>query len=175
MDFDISEEQELLLGTTRQLVENKCPLVRVREIFDGDSGHDAQFWKSLIEIGLGGTGISEEFGGAGLELSTVTTPTSWFAASTTGIASRSLEAWLSPRADLPLGPRSGSSGHPRIPGFTRRPQPASMPDRRALSVRSITTTSTASTLGKGLEWEAQCRFIASRRPSMPTNRPSMRH
>ena len=68
MDFDISEEQELLLGTTRQLVENKCPLVRVREVFDGDSGHDPQFWKSLVEIGLGGTAIPEEFGGAGLEL-----------------------------------------------------------------------------------------------------------
>ena len=68
MDFDISEEQELLLGTARQLVENECPLVRVHEIFDGDSGHDAQFWKSLIEIGLGGTAIPEEFGGAGLEL-----------------------------------------------------------------------------------------------------------
>ena len=68
MDFDISEEQELLLGTVRQLVENECPLTRVREIFDGDSGHDAELWKSLIEIGLGGTTIPEEFGGAGLEL-----------------------------------------------------------------------------------------------------------
>ena len=68
MDFDISEEQELLQGTIRQLVENECPLTRVREIFDGDSGHDPELWQSLIEVGLGGTSIPEEFGGAGLEL-----------------------------------------------------------------------------------------------------------
>ena len=68
MDFDITEEQELLLGTVAQLVENECPLARVREIFDGDSGHDPEFWKSLVEIGLAGTAIPEEFGGAGLEL-----------------------------------------------------------------------------------------------------------
>ncbi len=68
MDFDISDEQELLLGTVRQLVKNECPLTRVRQIFDGDSGHDPEFWRSLVDIGLGGTTIPEEFGGAGLEL-----------------------------------------------------------------------------------------------------------
>ena len=68
MDFDISEEQELLLETVRQLTENECPLPRVREVFDGDSGHDPDLWKSLIEMGLGGTSIPEEYGGAGLEL-----------------------------------------------------------------------------------------------------------
>ncbi|MEE9279715.1 MAG: acyl-CoA dehydrogenase family protein [Myxococcota bacterium] len=68
MDFDISEEQELLQETIRQLAENECPLTRVREVFDGDSGHDPDLWKSLVEVGLGGTTIPEEFGGAGLEL-----------------------------------------------------------------------------------------------------------
>ncbi|NRA02471.1 MAG: acyl-CoA/acyl-ACP dehydrogenase [Myxococcales bacterium] len=68
MDFDISEEQELLQATVRQLAGNECPLTRVREIFDGDSGHDPELWKSLVEVGLGGTAIPEEFGGAGLEL-----------------------------------------------------------------------------------------------------------
>ncbi len=62
MDFDISEEQELLLATVRQLVENECPLTRVRQVFDGDSGYDPEFWKSLIDIGLGYTKLSSELG-----------------------------------------------------------------------------------------------------------------
>ena len=42
MDFDISEEQELLLETVRQWTLNECPLTRVRELFDGETGHDAR-------------------------------------------------------------------------------------------------------------------------------------
>jgi alkylation response protein AidB-like acyl-CoA dehydrogenase len=68
MDFDISEEQELLVETVRQMLENECPLTRVREVFDGDAGHDPLLWKSLLEMGLGGTVIPEEYGGAGMEL-----------------------------------------------------------------------------------------------------------
>jgi alkylation response protein AidB-like acyl-CoA dehydrogenase len=68
MDFDLSEEQELLQETVRQLLENESPLTRVREIFDGDVGHDPQLWKALIEMGLGGIVIPEAYGGAGLEL-----------------------------------------------------------------------------------------------------------
>jgi len=68
VDFDISEEQQLLLETVRQWIDNECPLTRVRELFDGETGHDAQLWKSLVEMGLGGTVIPEQHGGAGLEL-----------------------------------------------------------------------------------------------------------
>ena len=68
MDFDISEEQQLLLETVRQWIDKECPLTHVREIFDGESGHDPKLWKSLLEMGLGGTLIPEQHGGAGLEL-----------------------------------------------------------------------------------------------------------
>lgn len=68
MDFDISEEQELLGQTVRQLLENECPLPRVREVFDGEVGHDPVLWKSLLEMGLGGTVIPEAYGGSGMEM-----------------------------------------------------------------------------------------------------------
>ena len=42
MDFDISEEQQLLLETVRQWIDKECPLTHVREIFDGESGHDPE-------------------------------------------------------------------------------------------------------------------------------------
>ena len=68
MDFDISEEQELLQETVRQLVENVCPLTRVRELFDGDAGHDPEIWSSLAGMGLLGAALPDRYGGAGLEL-----------------------------------------------------------------------------------------------------------
>ncbi|NRA07501.1 MAG: acyl-CoA/acyl-ACP dehydrogenase [Myxococcales bacterium] len=68
MNFDTSEEQELLQETIAQFVANECPATRVREIFDGDTGHDPAFWKGLMELGLGGLVVPERFGGAGLEV-----------------------------------------------------------------------------------------------------------
>ncbi len=68
MDFDITEEQELLQDTVRQFVANECPPTRVREIFDGDDGHDTTLWNGLVELGLGAVCVPEELGGAGLEL-----------------------------------------------------------------------------------------------------------
>ncbi len=40
MNFDLSEEHELLQETVRQMLANECPPTRVREIFDGETGHD---------------------------------------------------------------------------------------------------------------------------------------
>jgi alkylation response protein AidB-like acyl-CoA dehydrogenase len=68
VNFDTSEEQELLQDTIAQLVENECPAPRVREVFDGDSGDDPALWKSLMEMGMGGLALPEQHGGAGLEL-----------------------------------------------------------------------------------------------------------
>ncbi|MCH2169703.1 acyl-CoA/acyl-ACP dehydrogenase [Myxococcota bacterium] len=68
MNFDLSEEQELLDETLRQLLENELPATALREIFEGDSGHDPKLWTNLVEMGVAGLIVSEEYGGAGLEL-----------------------------------------------------------------------------------------------------------
>ncbi len=68
MNFDLTEEQELLQETVRQFATNVCTPTRRRAIFDGKDGHDTELWQGLIEIGLGGIALGDEFGGAGLEL-----------------------------------------------------------------------------------------------------------
>jgi alkylation response protein AidB-like acyl-CoA dehydrogenase len=68
VNFDLSEEQLMLQDTVKQLMENECPPSRLREIFDGDSGFDPVLWKSMVEMGLAGLPISEQYGGAELEL-----------------------------------------------------------------------------------------------------------
>lgn len=68
MNFGLSEEQELLQETIDQFLTNECGLVRLHEIFDGDESHDPTLWQGLMEMGLGGLTIPEEFGGAGMDL-----------------------------------------------------------------------------------------------------------
>jgi alkylation response protein AidB-like acyl-CoA dehydrogenase len=68
MNFDLSEEQEMLQETVRQFLEKECPATRLREIFDGDVGMDEALWKGMAEMGLAGLHLPEEYGGAGLEV-----------------------------------------------------------------------------------------------------------
>jgi len=68
VNFDLSEEQQLLQETIEQLLDNECPPTRLREIFEGETGHDPALWKGLVEMGLAGLSVPEEYGGAGLEM-----------------------------------------------------------------------------------------------------------
>ena len=68
MNFDLTEEQQMLQQSLGGLLENEFPMTRLREIFDGDTGHDPDLWKSLVELGIAGLAIAEEYGGAGLEV-----------------------------------------------------------------------------------------------------------
>jgi alkylation response protein AidB-like acyl-CoA dehydrogenase len=66
VNFGLSEEQQLLQQTIAQFLDNECAPTRLHQIFDGDEAVDPALWKGLIELGLGGLAIPEEFGGAGL-------------------------------------------------------------------------------------------------------------
>ncbi len=68
MNFDLSDEQRMLQETVQQFIENECPATKLREIFEGDEGHDPVLWKGLVEMGVAGLAIPEEYGGAGLEI-----------------------------------------------------------------------------------------------------------
>ena len=66
MNFELSEEQELLQETVRGFFEAECPVTRLREIYDNDEPFDAALWKGLVELGLAGIAIPDAYGGAGL-------------------------------------------------------------------------------------------------------------
>jgi len=68
VNFDLSEEQELLHQTVQQLVETELSTAQLREIFEGEAGNDPALWKSLVEMGIAGLIVPEAYGGAGLEL-----------------------------------------------------------------------------------------------------------
>jgi alkylation response protein AidB-like acyl-CoA dehydrogenase len=68
VNFDLTDEQLMLQDTVGQLLANECPVTRVREIFDGDTGFDPGLWKGLAELGIAGLHVPEQYGGAGLEI-----------------------------------------------------------------------------------------------------------
>src|SRR3990170_2611097 len=66
MDFELSEDQELLRQGLRELLERACDIRRVRAVaYDGD-GRDPELWQSLAEAGWTSVTVPNEDGGAGL-------------------------------------------------------------------------------------------------------------
>jgi alkylation response protein AidB-like acyl-CoA dehydrogenase len=68
VNFELSEEQQLLQQTVRQLLENECPPTHLRAIFEGETGFDPALWKGMVEMGVAGLHLPDAYGGAGLEM-----------------------------------------------------------------------------------------------------------
>ena len=66
MQWTLSEEQELMLETARDMVTKKSPVGRVRELRDNETGFSMDLWKEMAQLGWGGVSFPEELGGAGL-------------------------------------------------------------------------------------------------------------
>jgi len=66
MNFDFSDDQKMLKEQVRKFLSDKCPYSVPRRILDGDELYAKDVWKGLVDMGLTGTAIPEEFGGLGL-------------------------------------------------------------------------------------------------------------
>ena len=74
MNFDFSEEQKMLQKAARDFLEERCSLVKVREVFESDAPYAKDVWEGAAEMGWLGTAIPETYGGAGygyLELAAI--------------------------------------------------------------------------------------------------------
>ncbi len=66
MNFDFSDDQKLLKEQVRKFLADKCPMKVVRRVLDGAETHADEVWTGLIELGVPGISIPEEYGGMGL-------------------------------------------------------------------------------------------------------------
>lgn len=66
MNFEFSEEQDLLREQALGFLTDHCPPSAVRKILDGDESFDASLWQKVIEMGWTATVIPEEYEGLGL-------------------------------------------------------------------------------------------------------------
>jgi acyl-CoA dehydrogenase len=67
MNFEFSEEQNLLREQAQKFLREQCPLENVRAVLDdADKSHDAKIWQAMVDLGWTGVSIPEEYGGVGL-------------------------------------------------------------------------------------------------------------
>src|SRR5690242_12469260 len=68
MEFALTQDQKMMQESVGRTLERVCPLERVRKSADAGEAYASDVFKSLIELGLPGILIPEEFGGLGLTL-----------------------------------------------------------------------------------------------------------
>jgi alkylation response protein AidB-like acyl-CoA dehydrogenase len=65
MDISLSEEQELLQGSTRDFLQQECPIRLVRAMEADEKGYDPNLWRQMAELGWLGLALPESYGGTG--------------------------------------------------------------------------------------------------------------
>ena len=68
MGLTLSEDQLILKQTARSFLDEKSPVMRMRELRDSEdaTGFSREPWKEMAEMGWVGILFPEEFGGAGM-------------------------------------------------------------------------------------------------------------
>ena len=66
MDFNLSEEQEMLRKSARDLLEDKCPKTLVREMETDEKGYPPELWQEIAGLGWMGLAFPESYGGSGM-------------------------------------------------------------------------------------------------------------
>ncbi|HEV3135363.1 MAG TPA: acyl-CoA dehydrogenase family protein, partial [Acidimicrobiia bacterium] len=66
MDFEFSEDQELLRATVRRFLTERAPIAYVRDVLDDERGTTDDVWSGLSALGVTGLLVPEVHGGAGM-------------------------------------------------------------------------------------------------------------
>jgi acyl-CoA dehydrogenase len=65
LDFEFSEDQELLRASVRRFLAEQAPIAYARALFDDERGTTDDVWTGLAELGATGLLVPEAHGGAG--------------------------------------------------------------------------------------------------------------
>jgi len=66
VNFEFSEEQNMLRDQAVSFLKDKSPLTVARRILEGDEPYDTEVWKDITELGWMATTIPEKYNGIGL-------------------------------------------------------------------------------------------------------------
>ena len=66
MDFNLSEEQEMLRTSARDFLDDKCPKSFVREMEVDEKGYTPELWQEMAGLGWMGLAFPESYGGSGM-------------------------------------------------------------------------------------------------------------
>ena len=65
MNFDLTEEQQMIVDAVEKFVQNDSPVERFRKLRDTERGWDPAMWERMAEYGWLSVAIPEEQGGFG--------------------------------------------------------------------------------------------------------------
>jgi len=65
MDLTLTEDQELIQATARELLESRHLIANARVMEDDPTGYSAELWKEMVELGWMGLALPESYGGVG--------------------------------------------------------------------------------------------------------------
>ncbi|MBL4766823.1 MAG: acyl-CoA dehydrogenase family protein, partial [Rhodobacteraceae bacterium] len=74
MNFDLTEERQMMQDTLRRFLADRYTTSVRNEIISSDSGFSSKIWSELADLGIVGALFTEDhggFGGAGFDISTV--------------------------------------------------------------------------------------------------------
>jgi alkylation response protein AidB-like acyl-CoA dehydrogenase len=63
MDFNFSEQQNMLRNEARRFLTKECPKTKVKELEKDERGYDLQMWRDMADMGWMGLVLPEEYGG----------------------------------------------------------------------------------------------------------------
>ena len=66
MNFDFSEDLNMLRDEARKFLAERCPTKTVRRILEGHAPYDRELWQQVAQMGWLGAAVPESYGGAGL-------------------------------------------------------------------------------------------------------------
>lgn len=66
MDFDFSQEQEILRDSAKRFVEKECSVDYIKQFVDNKTFFTDEMWQKIAELGWTAVLIPEEYGGLGL-------------------------------------------------------------------------------------------------------------
>ena len=66
LDFDLSDDQQLLSDTSARFIEERCPLPHVRELAETPDGIDPDYLRQAAELGWFAMLVDEEHGGGSI-------------------------------------------------------------------------------------------------------------
>lgn len=66
MNFEFSEDQNMLRDEARKFLDEQCPPETVRAVLDGEQAYHEGLWQAIFGLGWTATALPEEYGGFGM-------------------------------------------------------------------------------------------------------------
>ena len=71
MDFDFSSDEKMVRDQVNRYLMDNCENGVFRSVLEGETAYSQEVWQGLVEMGVPGTAIPEEYGGVGAGYSTL--------------------------------------------------------------------------------------------------------